>query len=110
MSGADPVRTWTHNAIAMTQTRKIAMTGIQCACLCSRRPTNAVIRNPAIGRMIRAGIRLSSVIWSRQAGADVTATQRSLAHRVVFVHQRGLLIPVDGDHDRETDRGLRRRD
>src|SRR5436190_19505032 len=104
MSGADPVRTWMHNAIAMTQTRKIAMTGIQCACLCSRRPINAVIRNPAIGSTIRAGIRLSSVTWSRLAHADVTATPRSLTHRVVFVHQRRLLVPVDGDHDRETDR------
>jgi len=41
MSGADPVRTWTHSAIAMIQTRKIAMTGIQWACLRSRRPINA---------------------------------------------------------------------
>ena len=31
------------------------MTGIQCACLSSRRPINAVIRNPAIGRTMSAG-------------------------------------------------------
>src|SRR3954469_3944582 len=133
MSGADPVRTWMHRAIAMTHTRKIAMTGIQCACLYSRRPTNAVIRNPAIGSTIRAGISDSRLISSSPARrrtsraqgagergsersqsyvsepaeqatqrstvprrADMTATENgSLAHRVVFVHQRRLLVPVD---------------
>src|SRR3954469_25077100 len=118
MSGADPVRTWMHRAIAMTHTRKIATTGIQCACLYSRRPTNAVIRNPAIGKMTRAGISDSRLIWSRLARrraapavprrAEVTATQRSLAHGVVFVDQRRLLVAVDGDHDRKADGGLRR--
>ena len=37
--------------IAMTQAPKTASTGIQWACLWSRRPMSAVIPNPAIGRI-----------------------------------------------------------
>src|SRR3954454_25241649 len=131
----------------MTHTRKIAMTGIQCACLYSRRPTNAVIRNPAIGSTIRAGISDSRLISSSPARrrtsraqgageqasegsqsyvsepaeqatqrsavpqrADMTAADRSLAHRVVFVHERRLLVAVDRDQGPPADARLTRRD
>ena len=55
ISGAAPVRTMYAAYDAMTQTAKIARTGIQWACLCSRRPMRAVSRNPAIGRTSSSG-------------------------------------------------------
>ena len=55
-SGAAPVSTWKARAIAMAHAPRMTSTGIQCACLPSRRPMSAVTAKPAMGRMTRSGI------------------------------------------------------
>ena len=57
----------------MTHTARIARTGIQCACLPSRRPTSAVSRNPAIGSTSRSGASASMPAHCRIASYSSTS-------------------------------------
>ena len=80
----------------MTHTARIARTGIQCACLPSRRPIRAVNTNPAIGR-------------TEQQRCQRLSSPLICAHRVVLVDQRRLLVAVDRDDDGQADGRLSRR-
>src|SRR5215208_2057154 len=75
----------------MAQATNTSPTGIRWALLPGRRPITAVMTNPASGRSAMSGIRRSSI------------RTRSLAHPVVLVDERGALVAVDRDDDRESD-------
>src|SRR3954447_26096216 len=95
----------------ISQAIAMAPTGTRCARLSRRRPKTAVNRKPNSGRAMISGTSESNIRRPRGGvGAQGPRGQRSLAHRVVLVDERGLPVPVDRDGDRQADRRLGRGD
>src|SRR6185503_15223265 len=90
-----PVSAVATTTIPIAHAIPTAQTGTRWARFPSRRPTTAVNRKPNRGRAMISGTSRSNI-------------SRSLAHRVVLVDQRRLLVAVDRDHDRQADRRLGR--
>src|SRR6185503_16708407 len=88
-----PVSAVATTTIPIAHAIPTAQTGTRWARFPSRRPTTAVNRKPNRGRAMISGTSRSNI-------------SRSLAHRVVLVDQRRLLVAVDRDDDREADRRL----
>src|ERR1700690_1490543 len=90
-----------------------------------RRPKSAVKTKPASGMAGMSGTRLIRLFGAppaaaaastgvtfgtRDANTGVARFPRLLAHAVVLVDERRAAVPVDGHHDRQAHRRLRRGD